>query len=512
MIMNSVDLMSSQKPGHMTLNKVLSDVAVTDNETQILGLALDNRKVKAGYLFFACKGISVHGKKFIGKAIASGAVAIVLESDSAAEALSMSKQYADIPVIAVDGLSQQLGSIAAKYYGDPSSDMTVVGITGTNGKTSCTHLLAQCLNDEKNICGVLGTLGAGVWGDVQAISHTTPDAIEVQQWLSLMQQKNAAVVAMEVSSHGLDQGRVNACQFDVAVFTNLTRDHLDYHGDITSYGNSKLKLFTRPELTKVVVNLDDPYSYTIIDKLAQNVTVVGITAKQVSEIDGVSIIHASNITLSKHGLSFNVQSPWGGARLESTLFGEFNVSNLLTVLAVALLLGESLERVLEKIKTAKAPAGRLETFSAETMPLVVVDYAHTPDALVKVLQTLKQHTKGKLFVLFGCGGDRDQGKRAEMGALAEQIADVIYVTDDNPRTERSSDIIDDILKGIKNPNSVIVDANRASAIKNIISAANSQDDVVLIAGKGHEDYQIIGDKRFDFSDREIVAQIIREAA
>jgi len=481
-------------------------------DQEICGLANDNRKVQPGYLFLACRGLSVHGKEFIDAAISAGSVAIAVETDSLEEVRKISAKYASVPVVAINDLSDKLGLIASRFYGDPSKQLSLVGITGTNGKTSVAHLVAQCLNSDQHACGVLGTLGAGVWGNVQAIQHTTPDAIELQHWLYKMQQQSAAYVAMEVSSHGLDQGRVNACQFDVAVFTNLTRDHLDYHGDIQSYGNSKLKLFMRPELTKVVVNLDDPYTNTIINNLSDHVEIVGITLNPDLKVEGVKVVSAVNICMGQLGLEFDISSPWGDAHLESHLLGDFNVSNLLSVLAVALLLDFPLQEVVEKLSVARAPAGRLESFGSDETPLVVVDYAHTPDALEKVLLTLQAYAKGKLFVLFGCGGDRDQGKRAEMGALAEKIADVVWLTDDNPRTEKSQLIIEDILAGIKNPQLITINTDRRVAIEGIISAANNSDDIVLIAGKGHEDYQIIGKKRIDFSDRKLVAQLVGEAA
>lgn len=507
--------MSNQtKTLSMPLNKLLVNFADTAQpyNIEICGLANDNRKVKPGYLFFACHGLSVHGKHFIEAAISAGAVAIVLETDSLKEAQSISEKYDSIPVVAITELSEKLGAIASRFYGEPSKHLSVVGITGTNGKTSCAHLLAQCLHSDEHACGVLGTLGAGIWGDVHTIQHTTPDALELQHWLYKMQQQAAAYVAMEVSSHGLDQGRVNACQFDVAVFTNLTRDHLDYHGDIQSYGNSKLKLFMRPELTKVVVNLDDPYTNTIINNLSSNLEVVGITLDPNKKVEGIKVINASNVCIEQNGLGFDVSSPWGNAHLQSQLLGKFNVSNLLTVIAVALLLDFPLQVVIDKLKTAHAPAGRLESFCTDESPLVVIDYAHTPDALEKVLLTLQEYARGRLFVLFGCGGDRDRGKRAEMGAIAEKIADVIWLTDDNPRTEKPQVIIEDILSGIKKPDLVTVNTDRKVAIEGIISATTSSDDIVLIAGKGHENYQIIGEKRFDFSDREIVTQILSEAA
>jgi len=482
-----------------------TDVAISD-------LSLDNRQTKAGDLFLACRGASVHGVKFLPDAIAAGAVAVAIETDSEQEFQEIANKHPSIAVFAVSQLTQHLGAIAAKFYGNPSQKLRLVGITGTNGKTSCAHLLAQCLDSVNMPCGIMGTLGAGLWGNTQPITHTTPNAVDVQRWLWTMLNQKAAYVAMEVSSHGLEQGRINACSFEIAVFTNLTRDHLDYHGDIQSYGNSKLRLFQRPELTKVVVNLDDPYSLTIIEQLADNVEVVGVTLDPTLTVEGVKVVLATEIILQNEGLAFNLETPWGKVSIQSKLLGNFNVSNLLCVISVALLLDIPLRQIVEKIKTATAPAGRLETFVTPDSPLVVVDYAHTPDALEQALLTLQEYAKGKLFVLFGCGGDRDQGKRAEMGALAEQLADVIWLTDDNPRTEKSEKIIGDILTGVQNPQAIHVESDRKRAIEKVISAAKSKDDVVLIAGKGHEDYQIIGEKCIEFSDRELVAKLVGEAA
>ncbi len=497
----------------MPLNQLLADYVKPKISVQIeiSGLAIDHRKVRPGYLFLACCGISTHGKFFIEKAIDAGAVAIVVETETPEEMGSISSQHCCIPMFAIEKLSMKLSAIAARFYFEPSKYFSLVGITGTNGKTSCAHLLAQCLNEPKHPCGVLGTLGAGIWGRTRPIERTTPDAIELQSWLYEMQQEHASYVAMEVSSHGLTQGRVTACLFDIAVFTNLTRDHLDYHGDMASYGKAKLQLFTRPELAKAVLNLDDPYTNTIIANLRPSVEVVGITLNSSIEMEKMNIISASNIRLEQQGLSFDVNSPWGCGRLQSRLLGDFNVSNLLAVVAVALFQGLPFKKILERLTSVQAPAGRLETFDRHAMPLIVVDYAHTPDAMKKVLETLQTYISGKLYLLFGCGGDRDRGKRAKMGALAEQLADVVWLTDDNPRTEKSIDIIDDILAGVQEPQSIFVEFDRAIAIKNIISVATA-DDVVLIAGKGHESYQIVGDEQLEFSDRDWVTKILEEAA
>lgn len=506
--------MSARKT--QTLNVLLKGIAeIATQDVIVTGLSLDNRTVQSGDVFFACEGSTGHGKQYIDAAITAGAVAVLIENTSAEEISQLVRKSPKTPIVNVNQLSDKLGVIASAFYGAPSNSISLIGITGTNGKTSCSHLIAQCLNEAAAPCGVIGTLGAGVWGDIKPIDRTTPDALELQRLLFNMKNNNVASIAMEVSSHALDQGRVNACRIDVAVFTNLTRDHLDYHGDMASYGKSKLQLFLRPELKSVVVNLDDAFADTIIESLDASVNVIGITLNSLGthqrDNNDIKVISASHIALGGKGLNFTIQSPWGNTRLESELLGDFNVSNLLTTLAVAMTRNISFDQAIKKLSFAQAPAGRLETFSNNS-PLVVVDYAHTPDALEKVMQTLAQYAKGQLHVLFGCGGDRDKGKRAQMGALAENIADVVWLTDDNPRTEKSMDIIQDILSGIKNSSAVNIETNRKLAIQKIISSVNSLDDVILIAGKGHEEYQIVGDECLAFSDRHEVTQLIGVAA
>lgn len=478
-----------------------------DKNPMITGLAVDSRIVKSGDLFFACRGVNVDGTQYIQRAIDAGAAAVVVDASSIDIANS---DYA-VPVCAVRNLSQKLGDIASRYYGKPTEHLHVVGITGTNGKTSCSHILAQCLNELGICCGVIGTLGAGVWGRLSALQNTTPGAVELQKLFSELRNENAKVISMEVSSHGLEQHRVAGCHFDIAVFTNLSRDHLDYHGDMATYGASKLKLFTDYAVQKVVVNLDDDFASQIINNLPNDVKVIGTALTANNPTSALSLLRGQIVKADRTGTVVKVECEQGWGEFRSSLLGDFNMSNLLNVLATLLLLDVPLKKALNALESAKAPNGRLETFFNAQSPLVVVDYAHTPDALEKALITLKHHTKGQLLLLFGCGGDRDRGKRAEMGRAAKQHADVVWITNDNPRTEDPSQIVRDILLGVADEENVVVELDRAKAIKSIINAA-SQDDVVLIAGKGHEDYQVIGMINYDFSDREIVAEIIGVAA
>jgi len=510
--MTSVDFVSPSFLLSELLEGFVLDSAIVDLTGRVSGLAWDSRAVKARDLFFACNGENVHGKQFIRSAVAAGASAIVLETSDVSEAVLISQQYNGVPVIPVKDLTSQLGFIASRFYAEPSKKHTLIGITGTNGKTSISHLLAQCLDDVTHPCGVIGTMGAGLWGQLKNVENTTPGAIELQQWFYQLNRKQVKYVAMEVSSHGLAQGRTNGCAFDMAVFTNLTQDHLDYHGDMNAYGEVKTKLFTYEGLSSVVLNLDDPFSARVLESVSAGVDVIGISLNAKTKTQpNVNVIFGEVVSTDDSGMRISIKSSFGSGEVKTSLLGDFNVTNLLTVFACAMQLGFQFDEVYEKLAQLKAPGGRLEKFGGGNQPLVVVDYAHTPDALEKVLMTLKKQTAGTLFVLIGCGGDRDKSKRPKMGAVAETHADVVYLTNDNPRTESDKSIIDDILQGITKPEKIIIEFDRAKAISRLVRSAKTGD-VVLIAGKGHEDYQIIGDRRFHFSDREQVVEILGEAA
>lgn len=489
----------------MNLNELMAGfaVGVLPSGIKVSGMASDSRLVKPGYLFFACRGTAQDGVGFIEDAEQRGAVAVVV--DVAVEVSST------VPVVSVPELNCKLGHIAARFYANPSRHMVLIGITGTNGKTSCSHLLAQCLDHNENRCGIVGTMGNGFSEALESSNHTTPGAVELQSTLHGLQQRGAAYIAMEVSSHALEQYRTAGCEFSIAVFTNLSRDHLDYHGTMEAYGDAKLKLFKEVSLQAAVVNLDDDFAQRIVATVPSSVETIGVTLDSDKSITTDKHISGKILKRSLSGTTIAIQSSWGEAQFATHLFGEFNVSNVMLVLAVALQQGLLLEEAISRIQELHAPKGRLESFTAPGKPLVVVDYAHTPDALQKVLQTLHAHTAGELWVLFGCGGDRDTGKRPLMGEVAEQFADHLWITDDNPRTESSQKIIEDILSGIKQPEQVTVQPARETAIRNIIASA-AANDIILIAGKGHEDYQIIGQQVLPFSDREIVSQVLKEVA
>ncbi|SCK10929.1 UDP-N-acetylmuramoyl-L-alanyl-D-glutamate--2,6-diaminopimelate ligase [Vogesella sp. LIG4] len=461
---------------------------------QGLGVAVsrvetDSRRVLPGDLFLACRGEFTDGRDFIAAALEKGAAA-VLWDDADGFAWNPAWQVPNLPVA---NLRANAGIVAAHIYGQPSRDMAVIGITGTNGKTSISHWLAQAYALLGEKAALIGTVGNGFYGELTQTTHTTPDPITVQQKLAEYRRQGASVVSMEVSSHGLDQFRVNGVAFRTAVFTNLTRDHLDYHGSMEQYGASKAKLFHWEGLQHAVINADDAFGRTLAAGIDSSKTRVISYGLEQGDVRPLSL--AANLD----GLQLTVTTPWGDAEIKSPLLGRFNAANMLACLAVLCANGVALEaaaRVLGKIQPAR---GRMQRIGSSLEPLVVVDYAHTPDALDKALATLAEirPAGGKLFCVFGCGGDRDTGKRPIMGGIAERIADVAVVTSDNPRSEDPQAIINGILAGMQAPGHVEID--RAAAIHWAVLQARVGD-VILIAGKGHEEYQDIAGVKHPFSD------------
>jgi len=465
---------------------------------EVRGLQTDSRRVQGGDLFLAVPGMLTDGRDFIGDAVASGACAIAYEKGD-----DFAFRGAPVPAFGVEGLNQKIGIIADRFYGSPSRRLVVVGVTGTNGKTTCTQLLAQALDQPPRRCAVIGTLGCGFPGTLNASMHTTPDAMTLQRLMADYLRQGAAQVSMEVSSHALEQGRVNGVQFDVAVFTNLSRDHLDYHRDMTAYGQAKARLFAMEGLKFAVINHDDDYGRQLLLGLGTQVNSLSYG------IEGGDV-RAQEVRPSSDGLWMRVRTPDGETEIRSPLIGRFNVFNLLAVLATLLALGVELYEATARLSRAHPPAGRVERFGGTNgLPLVVVDYAHTPDALEKILLALREHTRGKLWCVFGCGGDRDRGKRPVMGEIAERLADVVVLTDDNPRHESGDAIIADIVGGMRATPQVM--RNRRSATATAIQDAG-EDDIVLIAGKGHEDYQQVGNERLPYSDRDTVRALLEVAA
>jgi UDP-N-acetylmuramoyl-L-alanyl-D-glutamate--2,6-diaminopimelate ligase len=457
---------------------------------KVTGLTSNSSAVRSGDAFFALAGASVHGLKFAENARAAGASAIVFEAP-APDGIAIPDGAIGVPE-----LRGKLGAIADRFYASPSHELVVIGVTGTNGKTSFVQLLTQALSLHGDVAGSIGTLGAGLYGKVVAGERTTPDVIAVHRLLADMRGAGASHVAMEVSSHALDQGRVDAVAFDVAVFTNLTRDHLDYHGSMDAYGDAKAKLFAWPTLRAAVVNLDDAFGAALFSQLPEYLQRIGVSSRGAQD----AMLRADNVRLDASGIGFDLTM--GGERhpVASPLLGRFNVDNLLSVAGALLALDWPLATIAALLQRLHPVNGRMNRVGGDARsPLVVVDYAHTPDALEQALMSLRAHTKGNLICVFGCGGDRDRGKRPQMAEIAERFADRVIVTDDNPRSEDGDAIVAEILAGFAHADAVRVQRDRAQAIATAIASA-AANDVVLIAGKGHETYQEVAGVQRPFDD------------
>ncbi|MBU1689357.1 MAG: UDP-N-acetylmuramoyl-L-alanyl-D-glutamate--2,6-diaminopimelate ligase [Gammaproteobacteria bacterium] len=470
----------------------------------VRGMVVDSRGLQPGDAFAAYPGERLDGRRFISQAIMAGAGAVLWER----EGFEWDAEW-EVPNLPVDGLRDKIGEIASQVYGEPSRQLWTIGITGTNGKTSCCHWIAQCLTKLGKKTAMVGTLGNGFSSALAPSANTTPDAVSLHALLRSYLDDNAKGVAMEVSSHGLVQGRVNGVHFDIAVLTNLSRDHLDYHGDMASYAAAKAGLFAWPELQYAVLNMDDPFGVELAGKLGcSGVQTVGYSLE--GKHDGCRFaVLARDLVADAEGIRFKAITPWGAAQLSSKLLGRFNASNLLAALAVLLVSGIALEDAVRELGKVESVAGRVQRLGGEGKPLVVVDYAHTPDALEKVLGTLREimGEKNKLICVFGCGGERDRGKRPLMGEVASRLADSVIVTSDNPRGEDAYAIIDEIIAGMGANYHVIDD--RAAAIDAAVRGAQP-DDVVLIAGKGHEDYQEIKGVKLPFADADVARQVLSQ--
>jgi UDP-N-acetylmuramoyl-L-alanyl-D-glutamate--2,6-diaminopimelate ligase len=473
-----------------------SDVAIT-------GLTQTSQEVRPGDLFLAIAGKRTHGLRYLHQAMARGAAAVAWEAH---EGLRFPADNSKIPHFQIQRLGWQMGLIAGRFYQHPSRHMKLIGVTGTDGKTSVSHFIAQALNEKRRPCGVIGTLGYGLYGSLVPGLHTTPEAIRLQAELHNMRRCGTPWVTVEVSSHGLDQGRVNGTFFDAAVLTNISRDHFDYHGDFESYVEAKQRLFHLPGLGYAILNLDDVCGRALADKLSAPTEVWGYTLEdQQTPIKGG--VRTTRTTLDENGIRLEVETPLGHGVLTSGLIGRFNAYNLLAALAVLLVLKLPLSDALRRLSQVNAVAGRMESFGAEVQPRVIVDYAHTPAALTHALTALRVHCQGRLWCVFGCGGDRDRGKRPAMAQAAERLADEVIVTDDNPRNEDPKAIANDILRGFDNARSARVIHDRGDAIAWTISQAR-RGDIVLVAGKGHETTQSVRDRQLSFSDRHHVTTIL----
>ncbi len=476
-----------------------------DEELEISGVCFDSNKVEENFLFVALSGEKADGHNYIDSAISRGAKALIVEKlkDIGTKEISIAQ---------VSDAREALARVSANFYSHPARDLTLVGITGTNGKTTVSYLLESIWNSEHRNSGVIGTIDYRYAGNVKEAAMTTPESLDLMRMIKEMSDKGVEAVAMEVSSHALDKKRVGGCEFDAAVFTNLTQDHLDYHGSMESYFEVKKKLFTEylaesPKKNKFsIINIDDPYGERLLGDAGGEIISYSINNDSAS-------VYAKTSEITDQGIEAIISTPIGDVEVKSTLFGEHNLSNILAAVATAICLGSDIESIEKGLSNINSVPGRLEAIPNQFGFNVVVDYAHTPDALKNVLLAVRPLTKGNLILVFGCGGDRDNAKRPLMGKIGKELSDVLIITSDNPRTEDPEIILDHIEQGVNEipggnrPYTRLAD--RTLAIKQAIKTAQ-KNDTVLIAGKGHEDYQIIGTTKYPFDDREIAREALKE--
>lgn len=483
----------------MILNELLEGWVDTAPEVRLTGICLDNRCIEPGQAFVAVQGQLGHGLDYARAAVAAGAVAVIHDG------LQPLPQLA-VPAVRVTGLGDKLGELASRYFAAPSEQMTIAGVTGTNGKTSVAHFLAQSWQRVYGNAGMVGTLGYGPVGHIQNGERTTPDAIRLQQVLADCLKADVEYLAMEVSSHALQQHRCQTVQFDAAIFTNLTRDHLDYHGNMADYAAAKRRLFTDHAPAFAIINHDDELGKKWFDELNGGMQMLSFGLEKGAEL------HAEVRSMDVNGMHIRIDGPWGCEEFHTGLLGEFNASNLLAAAGTLALLGMPWSQVLHQLEVMQPVPGRMMRLGGESgQPVVVIDYAHTPDALEHALQAARAHLNGRLTCVFGCGGNRDQGKRPQMGRAAEMLADYVYVTSDNPRHESASSIIEDVMAGFESPDKATVEPDRATAIHRAIANCRPGD-IVLVAGKGHETWQEIGDRKIPFSDESEILAALGDAA
>jgi UDP-N-acetylmuramoyl-L-alanyl-D-glutamate--2,6-diaminopimelate ligase len=479
---------------HMNPSPMLSELlhGLADApDLPVSGIASDSRQLKDGFLFLACEGVSSHGLDYLSDAHNAGVCAVAWDASTASAPADLG-----VPMIAVENLAAHIGEIANRYYGNPSSNLKTIGVTGTNGKTTVAWLIAQCLHQLDERCGYLGTLGFGI-DEMQGVEGmTTPAAVELHGHLADFLDQGATHAAIEVSSHALSQGRVDGVQFDAVLFTNLTRDHLDYHGDMQSYFESKALLFLEHAANCKIINLDSEFGAELATRCGQDAVTVSTHFDRFA--NGRPYVFVRSVVANERGSDITITSSWGDGKFTLPLPGDFNVANAAIVLAYLLTTGVRVEQACDVLQLVDAPPGRMQQVST-TGSSVYIDYAHTPNAIESALRALRPHCRGKLWCVFGCGGDRDTGKRPLMGRFAERLADRVIITTDNPRHEDPRMIIDEILAGFSNASDATIIEDRAAAIAWAIANAGPTD-VVLIAGKGHEEYQEVGSERHAFSD------------
>ncbi|MEO1080549.1 MAG: UDP-N-acetylmuramoyl-L-alanyl-D-glutamate--2,6-diaminopimelate ligase [Pseudomonadota bacterium] len=488
--------MASAQPVLNLRELLQGDAAVPDAlaDFRVQGMSQDSRRVNPGDVFVALRGAKHDGHDMLDEAQRAGAIAALTERPVVATSL---------PIVVIPGLRDRLAELAARCYGHPSRSLHVTAVTGTNGKTTVSQLFGQLVRAAGYACGVIGTLGASLDGAARATTHTTPDAIALQHELAVWAGQAVPFVAMEASSHALHQGRLDAIDVDTAVFTNLTRDHLDYHGDMHAYGEAKARLFRFQSLRALVLNAEDSFGASLGSTAPEGVKVTTYGLAQSCDV------RASRIEMSSAGLRFRLSGPREEAMVRSGILGAFNLSNLLAAIAAALEAGMPFDDVLAGAAKLRPVPGRMEPLRVAGAPLVVVDYAHTPDALLKVLDALKVQCQGRVIAVFGCGGDRDRGKRALMAEAVSRVADFAVITSDNPRGEDPEAIVAEVAKSMTGAFTERVD--RREAIRFAIGQADATD-CVLIAGKGHEDYQEIAGRRLPFSDLAVARDLLGEMA
>lgn len=465
----------------------------------VAGLNLDSRCMELGHAFVAIQGAQGHGLDHVDMAVNKGAVAVIHDGKQV-------DPDVDIPCVIVPELNGKLGELASRFWAAPSDLMTVAGITGTNGKSSVAHFLAQSWHRVYGISGMVGTLGYGPFDDLSVATRTTPDVLRLNEILANCLDRGVDRVAMEVSSHALEQGRCQTVQFDACVFTNLSRDHLDYHHDMQSYANSKKRLFTEFAPRFAIINHDDLTGRGWIKELAGETQTLAYGMAPGAELQ------AEILAVDADGMYLRINGPWGKSEFRTGLLGAFNVSNLLAAAGTLSLLGMCWGDVVGELEMMQAVPGRMMRMGGEPgQPVVVVDYAHTPDAMAHALQAVRTHLSGRLICVFGCGGNRDRGKRPQMGRAAEALADQLVITSDNPRFESVNSIINDVLGGLENPGNALVEPDRAAAITHAI-LNSGPGDIVLVAGKGHETWQEIGEQKLPFSDEAVIRAALGAAA
>ncbi|MBT8091021.1 MAG: UDP-N-acetylmuramoyl-L-alanyl-D-glutamate--2,6-diaminopimelate ligase [Gammaproteobacteria bacterium] len=464
------------------------------------GIASDTRQLGKGFLFLACRGMNSHGLDYLAEAKAAGVSAVAYDAS-----ISAAPTDIGVPMLAIDRLADKLGEIANRFYGRPSEALGVIGVTGTNGKTTVAWLVAQCAQLLGERCGYVGTLGYGVDEVQDSQGMTTPGAVELHGRLAGFVEQGASYAAVEVSSHALSQGRVDGVRFEAALFTNLTRDHLDYHADMRDYFETKARLFLESDTRNRIVNLDSEFGDQLAARCGQEV--ITVSTKFDRAANGRPYVFVRSIVAHGRGSDVGFVSSWGDGRFFLPLPGDFNVANAAIVLALMLQQGVSLDSACDVLSKVQAPPGRMQRVAADGAA-VYVDYAHTPGAVEAALRALRPHCRGKLWCVFGCGGDRDAGKRPLMGRAAERLADRVVIASDNPRSEDPDQIIDEVMSGLERPKRATVIEDRAAAIAWTIGQA-SDADIVLIAGKGHESYQRIGTELRPFSDYAVADAALR---